>query len=489
VKSLFTKHFLANAAIIVISFIVLGCTFLYQVNRFAVAEKQDALDNTLSKAVESTISYLELRMEMEGIINQDAASRLYGLYTTNIVQLCSESESTIFVCKNDGGLLLIANDGGCYNQASGVLPKSVVGGFKEGVSFSGVSDMGGYLGSSEFVVGRKITTPYDDELLVFVSLPALETISLFSRLSRYFIMITVAVLIATLIANIIVVRRTVKPIRQIALAAKSFARGNYSVRVPLPEYKYGTELYELASSFNNMADAFENVETTRRGLVANVAHDLRTPMTTISGFVDGILDGTVKPEKQDYYLKIVSDEVKRLSRMASSILEMSRLESGERSLNISYYDITETVRRIIISFEQKLQQKNVDLQVDMPDRINIEADHDAMFQAIYNLVDNALKFVDNNGRIQIYMEEKNGELQFNILNSGEGIEEEDLKFIFDRFYKGDHSRTRSSGGSGLGLYIVKTVINRHGGNAFAKSENGMTEFCFRVPLKNSLGEF
>ena len=169
--------------------------------------------------------------------------------------------------------------------------------------------------------------------------------------------------------------------------------------------------------------------------------------------------------------------------MASSILEMSRLESGEKGLNLSMHDITETVRRIIISFEQKLSEKNIDLELDIPDRINITADHDAMFQAIYNLVDNALKFVDTNGKIIIYMSEKNSSLQFNIINSGGEIAKEDIKFIFDRFYKGDASRTRTGGGSGLGLYIVKTIINRHGGDVFVKSENNTTEFCFKIPLK------
>jgi signal transduction histidine kinase len=217
--------------------------------------------------------------------------------------------------------------------------------------------------------------------------------------------------------------------------------------------------------------------------VANVAHDLRTPMTTIAGFVDGILDGTIKSDKQEYYLRIVSDEVKRLSRMASSILEMSRLESGERALNLSMYDITETVRRIIISFEQKISQKNIELELDIPDRINVVADHDAMFQVIYNLVDNALKFVEEGGRIIIYMSERNSELQFNIINTGGEIAKDDIRYIFDRFYKGDRSRNGSASGSGLGLYIVKTVVNRHGGDVFARSENNTTEFCFKIPTK------
>ncbi|MBQ2866338.1 MAG: HAMP domain-containing histidine kinase [Clostridia bacterium] len=482
-KNLFAKHFIANAVIIVLSFVVLGCSFLYQVNRFAVAEKHSVLETTLKQAVDSTVSYIELRMDMQDITNQDTVNRLFKLYTTNMSQIAADSDSTMFVCQEDGVLLLVANSDGCYSQQTGVIPTGIINGFNGSDSYYGVSTMGGYLGSSAFVMGSKTTIKDGSSLLVFATLPATTTLSLFSRLSQYFVMMTVLVLILTLIVTIIVVRQTVKPMRQIALASKSFAKGNYSARVPMPKFKHGSELYELAAAFNNMADAFENVEMTRRGLVANVAHDLRTPMTTIAGFVDGILDGTIKPDRQEYYLRIVSDEVKRLSRMASSILEMSRLESGEKALNPVLYDITETVRRIIISFEQKIAQKNIELEIDIPDRINITADHDAMFQAVYNLMDNALKFVEQNGKIIIYMSEHNGELQFNIINTGGEIAKEDIKFIFDRFYKGDQSRTGSGSGSGLGLYIVKTVVNRHGGDVFAKSENNRTEFCFRIPIK------
>ena len=482
-KSLFAKHFIANAVIIVLSFVVLGCSFLYQVNRFAVAEKHSVLQTTLEQAIDSTVSYIELRKDMEGVMDSNAVTRLFNMYTTGMSQMAEDSDSTMFVCQEDGALLLIANKNGCYNQETGVIPNSIVTGFEEDGTYYGVSTMGGYLGSSSFVVGAKAQVKDQGTLLIFATLPATATLDLFSRLSRYFVMMTVLVLILTLIVTLIVVRQTVKPMRQIALASRSFAKGDYSARVPIPKYKYGGELYELAAAFNNMADAFENAEMTRRGLVANVAHDLRTPMTTIAGFVDGILDGTIKPDKQEYYLKIVSDEVKRLSRMASSILEMSRFESGEKALNLALYDITETLRLIIISFEQKISQKNIELEIDIPDRINIVADHDAMFQAIYNLMDNALKFVPDNGKIIIYMSEHNSELQFNIINTGSEISKEDIKYIFDRFYKGDRSRTGSASGSGLGLYIVKTVINRHGGDVFAKSENNSTEFCFRIPIK------
>jgi signal transduction histidine kinase len=237
----------------------------------------------------------------------------------------------------------------------------------------------------------------------------------------------------------------------------------------------------MTVSFNRMADAMENAEENRRGLIASVSHDLRTPMTTIGGFVDGILDGTIKPENQTKYLHIISDEVKRLSRLASSMVEVSRLESGTRVMTRAVFDMSELVRRVVISFEQKLSEKRIEVTLDIPDTQNMNGDHDGMFQVVYNLMDNAVKFTDIGGSITIFMEEKAGKIKFHIVNTGGEIPAEDLRRIFDRFFKGDQSRNTSGAGSGLGLYIVKTIVGRHGGDVYAQSHGGKTEFVFTVP--------
>ena len=133
-------------------------------------------------------------------------------------------------------------------------------------------------------------------------------------------------------------------------------------------------------------------------------------------------------------------------------------------------------------FEQKLNEKKIEVELDIPESQNLKAQHDSIFQAVYNLVENAVKFTEPQGKITVYMAEKGGKLQFNIINTGSEIPPEQLKFIFDRFYKGDSSRNRNSTGSGLGLYITKTVIKQHGGDIFVRSSEGKTEFCFTLPL-------
>ena len=162
------------------------------------------------------------------------------------------------------------------------------------------------------------------------------------------------------------------------------------------------------------------------------------------------------------------------------MLTVSRMESNDELIPANF-GISEKVIRIALGFEQKINDKKVDLDLDIPDTCTINANHDALFQVVYNLFDNALKFVNEGGSIQIYMAVKNGRLQFNILNTGSEIDPESLKYIFERFYKSDKSRGQNPHGSGLGLYIAKTLVGRHGGDISAKSGDGKTEFCFNIP--------
>ena len=180
-------------------------------------------------------------------------------------------------------------------------------------------------------------------------------------------------------------------------------------------------------------------------------------------------------------MRIISDETKRLARMANSMLAVSRLEAN-REVEKTVFDISEMVRRIVIGFEQKLTEKKIEVELDIPEQQMIKAEHDSLFQAVYNLIDNAVKFTNDSGKITVYMAENAGKLQCNIINTGNQIPSDKLKFIFDRFYKGDTSRNRNSSGSGLGLYITKTVIKQHGGDIFVRSGEEKTEFCFSIPL-------
>ncbi len=210
-------------------------------------------------------------------------------------------------------------------------------------------------------------------------------------------------------------------------------------------------------------------------------------MTSIAGFIDGILDGTIPKDKQQYYLEIVSTEVRRLSRLVVSMLNMSKIESGDLEMKPSNYDISDQIIHILLTFEQKIENKNIEIRgLDNLKPTYVVADPDMIYQAIYNLFDNAVKFTNENGYIAVLLTERNTDIEVSIKNSGEGIQQKELSKVFERFYKVDKSRSLDSKGAGLGLYIVKLMIEMHGGKVLAKSDSTETaEFTFTLPKQFS----
>jgi len=268
------------------------------------------------------------------------------------------------------------------------------------------------------------------------------------------------VLLAALIAAYFITDKIIYPLKTMTNAAKRFAKGDFSERVTV----YGNdEVAELGVAFNNMAESLENLEKMRYTFLASVSHDLRTPMTTISGFIDGINSGAIPPEEQKHYLGVISSEVHRLSRLVSQILDVSRLDSGDRKFVFSTFDIAELARLIIISFEQKLEEKQLDVEfITDEDSMYVLGDKDAIHQVIYNLCHNAIKFSNVGGKFIIKINEIVGKkIRFSVYDSGQPISKEDAAHIFERFYKTDESRGLDKSGVGLGLYICKTIIDAH----------------------------
>jgi signal transduction histidine kinase len=289
-------------------------------------------------------------------------------------------------------------------------------------------------------------------------------------------------LIATAVSSIaiyFVTNSMTKPLREMAAAAKSFSTGDFSVRVPA---EGEDEIAQLARSFNHMADSMADLESVRRSFIANVSHELKTPMMTIGGFIDGILDGTVPEEKHKQYLEIVSEEIKRLSRLVKSMLSIARIEAGDMKLSPTDFDVNELVCRTVFAFEQKIEEKKLEIMGLESDEVFVKADNDLIHQVVYNLIDNAVKFVNEGGCISFSYEVKEGNVFVSVRNTGAGIAQQELPRLFDRFYKTDKSRSLDKTGVGLGLYIVQTIVNQHKGDLLVKSvEKEYTEFTFSLP--------
>lgn len=285
-----------------------------------------------------------------------------------------------------------------------------------------------------------------------------------------------------------IVNRQTKPIKLMTAAARKMAHGQMDVRVSTGETDTA-EMNDLAVAFNNMAQALAKSELKRQEFVANVSHELKTPMTTISGYMDGMLDGTIPEDQHPKYMELISGEVKRLSRLVRSMLEISRIQdqgiSPERKRT---FDLCQTVGEVLLSFEQKINAKKIEVETDLPDSgAKAVADPDAITQVVYNLIDNAVKFCPEKGTICLRIRQAKGNKYLvSVKNTGATIPPEELPLVFDRFHKTDKSRSVDRDGVGLGLYIVKTIIMSHEEDIYVTSRDGETEFSFTLPKAASV---
>jgi signal transduction histidine kinase len=301
-----------------------------------------------------------------------------------------------------------------------------------------------------------------------------------------FLLAVVALTVLGISFCLLLYRSFVRPLALLNEGAEKFAKGDFSQRLPEEE---GGEITPLVRAYNQMAQRVEENEKVRQTFVSNVSHDLRTPLTTIGGFVQNMMHGTIPPEKYSYYFKIVLDEVNRLSRLVQTLLETSRMSAGERKYNMQPMDLCELGRITLLSFEAPLEQKRLEVSFDAePDSIFVFADRDAIQQVIYNLMDNAIKFTPEEGRFAIKVSVQEKKAIFSVENSGDGIPPEELSHLFDRFYKSDRSRGLDKKGMGLGLFIAKSIISAHSEEIWVESQMGrFTRFVFSLPLTNQKG--
>ena len=290
------------------------------------------------------------------------------------------------------------------------------------------------------------------------------------------------VLMISFMASSVTAMRQVQPIREMAQATRRYAEGDFDVR--MRDYGRDDEVGELAASFNNMAETLQQTERQRRGVIANTSPELKTPMTTIAGYTDGILDGTIPPENERQYLQIISDESRRLSRLVRRMLDVSQLQAMDPLRNGSRFDICESMRRVLISLEKKITDRQLDVDADIPDEpILVLGDKDLITQVIYNLLDNAAKFATPGTKLYLGVTPLDGKARVTVRNLGETISPEELPLLFERFHKSDKSRSEDKDGVGLGLYIVKTILEQHKEKINVTSENGVTTFSFSLAME------
>lgn len=284
------------------------------------------------------------------------------------------------------------------------------------------------------------------------------------------VMFLLSMLLSIAVAFIIVYIQAKKisaPIVKINKAAQKIAAGNFSERVNVTSMD---EIGQLASTFNFMASSIERADQNRQRFVSDISHELRTPMTSISGFISGMLDGTITDENRDYYLQIVLDESTRLTKLVNDMLEMSKMQSDEFKLDIAPFNITELICTCLIEFENKIESKSLDVKVDFrPEKLVALGDKYQIKRVLINLLDNAVKFSHSSTTISMNTWIEQGKAHISVSNIGDGIKENDIKHIFDRFYKTDKSREKDRTGAGLGLSLVQNIIRLHNQTITVKS--------------------
>ncbi len=335
------------------------------------------------------------------------------------------------------------------------------------------------------LAGQAIVSDTTGELLGFVVVtsPLDQTQTYMLRSSTFFAYTAIAAMVVAMVAATFLSRSLVRPLGQMADTARRFGYGETKLRAPQSK-KNTCEMNDLALAFNTMADSLEQSEQRRQEFIANVSHELKTPMTTIGGYVDGILDGTIPPQVQKHYLQIVSGEVRRLSRLVRSMLDLSRFQAqGVDEAKKTRFDLGEAMSDVLITFEQKINARGLQVSVELPEKpVWTKADRDAITQVLYNLIDNAIKFCPNGGNLGLVLAQDGQKARLCVRNTGPTIAPEELPLLFERFHKADKSRSEDREGWGLGLYIAKSIVGAHGGEIWATSENGVTQFFFTLPV-------
>lgn len=285
------------------------------------------------------------------------------------------------------------------------------------------------------------------------------------------------VLILGTLFSLVLARSQIQPLREITDAVNTFAKGKLDRRVNL---QCGGELQKLGDSINQMAFELSNLEESRKSFVANVSHELRSPLTSIRGYVEALQDGTIDPADRAKYMGVVLDETNRLTDLVRDLLDLSRMDSGKFPLHLQRTDLNELIRLSVLSFEKRIEEKQIEVEVTLDDDPRfVRADPDRIRQVMTNLIDNALKFLPEKGRLSVGARREGKNILVWVEDNGPGISPEDLPFIFDRFYKADKAHT-SGMGTGLGLSIVKRILDQHDSRIQARSEEGKTVFSFAL---------
>ena len=472
--SIYIRNFLATALIVLISFTILGGLSTAWSYRRSLYERRVSMTSTLHE----TARYVATQNLFHGVELNDLNLSMWLAMISNM------SGFDLLVTDIDG--VVNACSGNDFRHLGQTVPEAALNMSITGNSIMILSTLGDIYPEQRQVAGVPLTAIINNETYIsgylFISSDMETFRQAWRQFANAFVLIALNVVALAIVISYKTTKKQAEPLDEMASAARRFARGEFSIRVDT--YGRYDEIGQLAQAFNAMADSLESSEELRRGFIANLSHELKTPMTVIAGYAEGILDGTIPQDNARRYLGVILSETRRLSRLVGSMLDISMLQSADLSaiLNNSF-DISEVLRLTILNFETKVDDKLLDVDAKLPEEpIMTLGDEDSITQVVYNLIDNAIKFSTPGGFVRLELWKEGDRAYIAVENSGETIPADEMPYIFERFHKADKSRSADPEGVGLGLYIVKTILDNHNEDVFVTSSDGVTRFVFTLSV-------
>ena len=472
-KSISVAFFSLVSTLMVLGIVLMGASEWVLFKNYFAKDRYETLDQVVG-VTQRTAQYLVQQAELPKGDELDALS-------TKLEIIGESAEAYLFFTDNDGRVMIASSPD---KLESLTVPEEMM----EKIDASDADyyhvfgTLGGMLDGKSYITVSEMRNENGQPSGYLFLCSSGEQLTQFKQQfwSNFLLSACVMLLCASILTKILM-RQLTDPLQKVTDAAQRFGGGDLSVRVEGVEGE--GEAADLARTFNRMADNIQMNDNSRGQFMGNIAHELRTPMTTIKGFVDGILDGTIPPEMQNHYLQLVSEETGRLARLIQNMLDLSKLESGEYQVNARMFNIWETLTGVALAAEQRINDGMIELEgLTMDEKVLVYADPDLIHQVAYNLLDNAIKFTPAGGTIRFRVEKLGPEAEISIWNSGQGISPEALPYVFERFYKEDRSRGLHARGSGLGLNICKVLVNLSGGQIRVESQQGeWCRFVFTLP--------
>lgn len=485
-KTLFSKIVALFIAILLVSTSITGVMLYIFLGNFASEEKEKLLSDTADSINSMLNDYLTAYYNNYNNPMFAFWEEIYRRMLDNALERESQSTGTvIWIVSTEGEIGIIKGNQAVVREIvqkltddTGKIKLQNPAQYKDVMSGSVpmVKEIGDFYGLfkdtnvSWLTIGKPFT--YNGKILgaVYLHTPVPEVQRARSSVFKFFIFAVVISIIISIVLIYIFSLKLSRPLKKINSAAKKIASGKFDERLDISSED---EIGELARSFNNMAGELQNLENMRRGFIANVSHELRTTMTSIHGFIEGILDGTIPPEKEKDYLLIVRDEIRRLNRLTTDLLDLAKMEAGEITINPVNFNINELIRRCIIKLENFITQKDIEVEANFEEEdMYVKADIDSIERVLINLMHNAVKFVQQNGKIKVSTSSYKNKVLVCVEDNGIGIDRNEIDLIWERFYKSDKSRSKEKGGAGLGLAIVRNIINDHKQEIWVESEVG-----------------